>query len=90
MEMQLLCRSVTYLFAGAYAVALALLLIGSFGLLGSPRGPLAGVFLIPLGMPWVLLDDALPDLLRPAAGVLSPLLNLFLLVTVCKLIERQP
>ena len=29
--------------------------IGFFGLFGSPRGPLAGVFLIPLGMPWILM-----------------------------------
>jgi hypothetical protein len=85
-----LCRAFVYLLAIAYVVALALLVIGSFGLFGSPRGPLAGVFLIPLGMPWVLVAGSLPELLRPAAGVLAPLLNLLLLATACQLIRRQP
>lgn len=38
-------------FAAAYVMALAILAVGTFGRFGSERGPLAGVFLVPLGMP---------------------------------------
>lgn len=66
-------------FALCYGAALLLLLVGTFGWFGQPRDPLSGVFLIPLGMPWVLLTGGLPDAVRPWAAAASPLLNLALL-----------
>jgi hypothetical protein len=45
---------------------------------------LAGVFLVPLGLPWALWLDGLPESVRPAAAVLTPALNLLLLWGLCR------
>jgi len=45
----LICTIVIALFAVAYLIAVALFIIGTYGLFGSPPGSLAGIFLIPLG-----------------------------------------
>jgi hypothetical protein len=71
-------------YAALYAIAVALFLVGAYGWFGSPQGPLAGVFLVPLGMPWVLGLDALPEAIRPAAAAAAPGLNLLLLWAVCR------
>jgi hypothetical protein len=71
-------------FAVLYAVAFTLFLIGTYGLFGSPQGPLAGVFLVPLGLPWNLWLDGLPESLRPGAAVATPALNLLLLWGLCR------
>ena len=60
-----------WIFAGLYAIALVLFLIGTYGLFGSDSGPMAGVFLIPLGLPWNVLGDKL-GLASPALAALSP------------------
>ena len=39
--------------------------MGTFGLFGTERDPLAGVFLLPLGLPWVLAIDLFPEPLWP-------------------------
>ena len=67
-----------------YLLALALLLIGTFGLFGQERDPLAGVFLVPLGTPWILWTDGLSEGLRPWAVVGAPLLNIATLAIVCR------
>ncbi|MCU0939304.1 MAG: hypothetical protein MUC86_09180 [Burkholderiaceae bacterium] len=79
-----LCRWAVIGFAALYAAAFALFLIGSFGWFGSPQGPLAGVFLVPLGLPWNLALDGLPEALRAAAGLGAPALNLLLLWGLCR------
>jgi hypothetical protein len=77
------------LFTLAYLAALALLAIGTFGLLGQPRDPLSAVFLIPLGLPWVLWADGLPDAFGPWVAILAPLLNIALLIALCRLLTRH-
>lgn len=67
------------IFALLWLIALALFVIGTFGLFGSPSGPLAGVFLLPLGLPWNLALDWLPEPARPWAAALTPGINLLLL-----------
>jgi hypothetical protein len=67
-----------------YLGALALLLIGTVGLFGQERDPLAGVFLMPLGLPWVFWLHGFPDLARPWLAAMAPLLNLALLTTFCR------
>lgn len=58
-----------------YLGALALLIIGTFGLFGQEQDPLAGVFLLPLGLPWnILLDRMGVEGVMPF--VLTPLLNI--------------
>lgn len=83
------CRLVVIVFAVLYAAAFVLFLIGTYGWFGSPRGPLAGVFLMPLGLPWNRWLDGLPSALRPAAAVAGPALNLLLLCGLCRWRARR-
>jgi hypothetical protein len=78
------CRWVVFAFAAVYAAALTLFLVGTYGWFGSPQGPLAGAFLVPLGLPWILALDAPPEALLPAAGIGAPALNLLLLWGLCR------
>lgn len=81
--MAAVCRFATWGFALAYFAALILFLVGMFGLFGSPQGPLAGVFLIPLGLPWNQVIDWASDPLRPVLAAAAPLLNLAILRALC-------
>ncbi len=76
-------RWVFYLFLLLYAVALFLLAVGTFGWFGQDRDPLSGVFLIPLGLPWVWLGDA-AGLPGPALAILAPAINAGILYWVWK------
>ena len=78
-----LCKWVIRIVGVLYLVALALLLIGTFGLFGQEQDPLSGIFLLPLGLPWVLWLDGFQDTLRPWFGALAPLLNLAVLTFIC-------
>jgi drug/metabolite transporter superfamily protein YnfA len=62
-----------------YTVALLLFLVGTFGLFGSTKDPLAGVFLVLLGLPWSKLVDLFPEPLWPWLGAASPLVTVALL-----------
>lgn len=83
-----ICRYATVAFIAAYLIALLLFALGHWGLFGTPRDPLAGVFLIPLGLPWILLTEHVGEDYLLAVGVLTPALNLILLTTVCRLFRR--
>ena len=76
------CRASLQLLALLYVLALFLFAVGRFGLFGADRDPLSAVFLMPIGLPWVLHVDLLPEPLWPIAAVLAPLLNLALLATL--------
>jgi len=79
-----LCLWVVIGFAAVYAAAFVLFLIGTYGWFGSPQGPLAGVFLVPLGLPWNLWLDGLPESARQVAAAAAPALNLLLLWALCR------
>jgi hypothetical protein len=83
-----ICRIVVVVFAGFWAVAVLLLAIGTYGLFGQASDPLSGVFLIPLGLPWNRLLDALgaPGF---AAGLFAPGINLALLLILCRWLRRR-
>lgn len=87
--MTLVCRIVAGLFALGTAGALALFAVGTFGLFGQEPGPLAGVFLIPVGLPWNLLVDGLPEGPRTLATVAAPVLNLVLLGAACHFLSKK-
>jgi hypothetical protein len=72
-------RFVLWAFVLAYISAIAIYLIGTFGLFGEQKDPLSGVFLILLGQPWIMFSSVLPQGLLPWAGLLAPLLNVFLI-----------
>ncbi len=79
-----LCRWSLRAFAVLYVLALALYFVGTFGLFGSPSGPLAGVFLIPLGIPWHLLAELAPEPSWPWLAAAAPLVNLLILWMICR------
>jgi hypothetical protein len=81
---RLICRWVIGIFAAAYVAALAILFIAEFGLFGQPRDPLGGVFLIPLGLPWNRLVDRVPEVLWPWLATTAPVINILLLVGLCR------
>lgn len=83
------CRTVLAIVGLLYLAALTLFVIGTFGLFGSQQGPLAGVFLVPLGLPWVLMLDGVPEVARPWLAALAPLLNLILLLALCRLLSAR-
>lgn len=62
-----------------YVLAVLFFIVGHFGLFGSPQGPLAGVFLVPLGIPWVRYVDRFPEPLWPWLAAGSPLVNILLI-----------
>lgn len=82
--MSRLCRIVVAGFALLYALALLLWAIGTFGLFGAERDPLAGVFLLPLGLPWALAVDLFPEPLWPWLSLACPALTLAVLLWLCR------
>jgi len=82
--MHLACRSVVIGFSVLYVLAAGLFVVGTFGLFGSSSGPLAGVFLVPLGLPWNRMLDVFPDPLRPTLAILAPAVNLVIILLICR------
>ena len=88
-ELNRKCIFVVVAFLLVYLVALGMLLVGTLGLFSQEKDPLSGVFLIPLGLPWNMLFDSIPEPWLPWLGAGAPLLNLMLLVILCVLIQRR-
>jgi len=87
--MSTICRVILVVFGITYVIALGLFLVGTLGLFGSPSGPLAGGFLIPLGMPWVFMLESVSDTLKPWLAALAPGLNLAVLWLICRWVNRS-
>jgi hypothetical protein len=87
--MAVLCKWTIRIVGACYLVALALLLIGTFGLFGQERDPLSGALLIPLGLPWVSLLNGVSDGLKPWLLALAPAFNLFILIALCRAFSRK-
>lgn len=79
-----ICRIVIIILALLYVAALFLFLVGNFGWFGQERTPLAGVFLVPLGLPWNLWLDVVPEAIRALAAALTPLLNIAIVALLCR------
>ena len=86
--MKRVCRAVVVLFGGLYLTALVLFLIGTFGLFGSSKGPMAGIFLIPIGLPWNLILGGLPSPILPWVAAGAPFVNLLMLWGLCRFVVR--
>ena len=69
-------------YAALYLGALGLLVVGAFGLFGQERDPLAGVFLMPLGLPWTLLIVDMPPAEARWVAMTAPLANLLLVAAI--------
>jgi hypothetical protein len=84
MQMHRSCRLIVIGFSVMYALAAGLFVVGNFGLFGSPSGPLAGIFLLPLGLPWNRMLDIFPEPLWPTLAALAPAMNLIILMLICR------
>ena len=51
---------------------------------GGPHGPLAGVFRVPLDLPWILWLDVRPSALLTTATIAASALNLLPLRSLCR------
>ncbi|MEE4119547.1 MAG: hypothetical protein V2I65_11075 [Paracoccaceae bacterium] len=83
-----LCTWIAWIFGALCFAAIALLIVGTFGLFGQERDPLSGVFLMPLGLPWNRWIGWIPDEARAWAAAAAPLLNLAILSALCRFARR--
>jgi len=83
-----LCLITVGVFGLLYIVALFLLAVGTFGLFGQERDPLAVLFLIPLGVPWNLLLSDFSEAIKPWLATAAPAINLVILLWVCRKFSR--
>ena len=78
----MICKGVLAVFGLAYIAAVFIYLTGTFGWFGQERDALSGVFLIPLGLPWNLLDP--PERFAALFAASVPLVNLGLIWLICR------
>lgn len=84
-----LCRMTVRAFGLLYIAVLTLQGISWLGLFGFAPKPLAGVFLVVIGLPWTLAAAWFPDALQPLVAALAPLATLVLLWTYCHWPRRR-
>ena len=84
-----MCKAILIGFCALYVLAIAIWALGTFGWFGVEKDPLSGVFLIILGQPWVRWIDALPEVMWPAGGILTPLINVAIISSICALLGRR-
>lgn len=84
-----ICKWIVMIYQALWGLAVILLIVGTFGLFGQEEDPLSGVFLVPLGLPWVLWTDGLSESLRPFAAILAPLINIIILTALCRMMARR-
>ena len=84
-----MCRIIVWIFAFLYVAAIALMLVGTFGLSGNEKDPLSGIFLLPLGLPWALIVHVAPEPLWPWLAGLAPAINLGLLIVFCRYVHKS-
>ena len=83
------CRLAIGVYALLYVVALAVAVVGTQGLFGTQPDGLAAVWLIFLGLPWIigltpLSLVGLPVIIGQVVAVVAPLLNIWLLWRFCR------
>jgi hypothetical protein len=83
----MLCKIVVAIFVFLYVLALGVYLTGTYGWFGQNKDPLSGIFLLPLGMPWTLVE--LGDQFNRYVALLSPLLNATILWIICRYFAKM-
>ncbi len=71
----------------AYLIALAIYFIGTYGLFGQSLDPLSGIFLIPLGLPWSLME--VPENHAATLAIAAPLINLLILLVILWMVRKR-
>ena len=85
----MVCKITVWAFALLYIVATFVFLTGTYGWFSQPIDPLSAVFLLPLGLPWILAVDFIPEVAKPWFGVAAPLLNLIILMMLCRRLRNR-
>ncbi|MCT8158641.1 hypothetical protein [Pseudoruegeria sp. SHC-113] len=80
---------VTLAFGLFYVAALFVFLVGTFGWFGQAQDPLSGVYLLPLGLPWVALGNMVPEGGKAFFAAAAPAINLSLLILLCRVLKRR-
>lgn len=81
-------KSIAIALAIFWVLAVAVLVIGIFGLFGQEQDPLSGVFLIPIGFPWIMMLDSFPEAARFWLAVFSPGLNVALFAILARVFTK--
>lgn len=81
-------KSIAIALAIFWVLAVAVLVIGIFGLFGQEQDPLSGVFLIPIGFPWIMMLDSFPEAVRFWLAVFSPGLNVALFAILARVFTK--
>lgn len=84
-----LCRMTVRAFGLLYLGVLALQGISALGWFGFAPAPLAGAFLVVIGLPWTMAAAWFPDALQPLVAALAPCVTLVLLWTYCHWPRRR-
>jgi len=84
-----MCRFIVRAMVVLYLVALALFVVGTFGLFGAAQDPISGVFLIPMGWPWFLLVENAPEFSWPWLTAAAPILNILVVSAACRRLMRR-
>jgi len=83
----MVCRIVLGTFGLAYMLALFIYLTGTYGWFGQPTGALSGIYLVPLGLPWNLIDAS--EAMLPVLGLGAPLINIALIWLLCRVLGSK-
>jgi len=78
-----MCRIILWILVLLYIGALSLLIVGTYGLFGVDKDPLSGIFLVPMGMPWIMASDYIPESLKFWFGAGAPFINLLIIRWLC-------
>lgn len=81
----MICRIILLGFGLAYLLALLIYFSGEYGWFGQQIDPLSGIFLIPLGLPWNLIEA--PRSIMPALGAGAPFINFLIIFLLCRVVK---
>lgn len=84
-----MCRTLCRSFILVWGVALVMHLIGLLGVLGMEQGPLSGLLIVLLGLPWILLVDHLPHEILVWVAAAMPAVNYVLIRSLCRARRRR-
>ena len=81
--LRIVCLVILWLFVALYMLALFAFIVGTLGWFGAEKDPLSGIFLAPLGAPWISLVHLLPEPAWSFGAALTPAINIGILYGIC-------
>ncbi|MCF6272193.1 MAG: hypothetical protein L3J37_03240 [Rhodobacteraceae bacterium] len=84
-----MCKALIWIGSILYVAALGIWIISEYGLFGQDSTAFSGIFLVFFGMPWSMMSNIGPESIWPYLTALTPLINILLLVGICKWIRKK-